>query len=185
MAIKGLANMKQAMEKSAEFLKLKNNEAKVIRVLVPADEIIGTYEHTEQFGGFWKTVPCLGKNECPLCAAGKRASFRAYIPVLDTSDNKVKIFKANKDTVKFIIGLVEEYGDLTARDFKLVRSGDGLNTTYQLFAKDPAPRDLSDIELPDIESMVTPMSKEALLDLMNGGGVSSGVYSDDSDDLPF
>jgi hypothetical protein len=188
--IKGLSAMKEAMGKSMEYIKLKSGESKVLRIAVPADELIGVWEHTEQFGGQWRTVTCLGKNECPLCQAGKRASFKAYIPVIDRADDKVKIFKASKETVKLILGLVEEYGDITARDFKVVRQGEKLDTTYQFFARDPKDEDFSGYEIPNIEERVEPMTREAILALMEGGATAANaganpVGGEGDDDYPF
>lgn len=191
--MKGLQAIKENFEKSVEYVKLKSGESIRIRVAVPADEIIGVYEHTEQIGGQWKTLTCLGKNICPLCQAGKRAAFKAYIPVIDIGTDKVKIFKASKETVRTILGLVEEYGDLTKHDFKVVRQGDGLDTTYQFFIQaKPADIDLSQYEIPNIEEKVTPMTREEILALLEGGASAAEVIAkgekpvdDSDDDYPF
>lgn len=191
--MKGLQAIKENFEKSVEYVKLKSGESIRIRVAVPADEIIGVYEHTEQIGGQWKTLTCLGKNICPLCQAGKRAAFKAYIPVIDIGTDKVKIFKASKETVRTILGLVEEYGDLTKHDFKVVRQGDGLDTTYQFFIQaKPADIDLSQYEIPNIEEKVAPMTREEILALLEGGASAAEVIAkgekpvdDSDDDYPF
>lgn len=164
--IKGLSEM--LGNGGVDYLKLEDGGSAVIRILLPADELIGVYEHTEQFASGWKTVTCLGKNTCPLCKAGKRANFKAYIPVLDRSDDKVKIFKVSKTVVKQLVGMMEEYGDLTSRDYKVLRTGKKLDTTYQFFPKDNKEIDLSQYEIPDIESIVEPMTPEAIRELMIG-----------------
>lgn len=184
--VKGLGAMKEAMGKGMDYIKMKSGEAIVVRILVPADEILGVYEHTEKFGGFWKTVTCPGKHTCPLCKAGKRASFKAYLPVLDRADDKVKIFKASKDTVKLLLGLVEEYGNLTTRDFKIIRQGEKLDTVYQFFPKDPKELDLSEYEVPDIESRIVPMTPEAIRELMEGSlSPEANKDSGSDDEYPF
>jgi len=191
--MKGLQAIKENFEKSIEYVKLKSGESIRIRIAVPADEIIGVYEHTEQIGGQWKTLTCLGKNICPLCQAGKRAAFKAYIPVIDIGTDKVKIFKASKETIRTILGLVEEYGDLTKHDFKVVRQGDGLDTTYQFFIQaKPADIDLSQYEIPNIEEKVTPMTREEILALLEGGASAAESIAkgekpvdDSDDDYPF
>ena len=183
---KGIGALSEAVKKqSMEILKIEDGQSRVVRILVDAEELIGVYEHTEQFGGSWKTLTCLDRNdnrkgECPLCAAGKSASFKAYIPMLDTNDNKVKIFKASKDVVKQLLGLIEEYGDLTDRDYKIVRNGAKLQTTYQFLPKDKKKIDLSVYELPDIEEKVEPLTREAILNMMNGGMSSSSDSTDNS-----
>ena len=191
--MKGLQAIKENFEKSIEYVKLKSGESIRIRIAVPADEIIGVYEHTEQIGGQWKTLTCLGKNICPLCQAGKRAAFKAYIPVIDIGTDKVKIFKASKETIRTILGLVEEYGDLTKHDFKVVRQGDGLDTTYQFFIQaKPADIDLSQYEIPNIEEKVAPMTREEILALLEGGASAAEAIAkgekpvdDSDDDYPF
>lgn len=191
--MKGLQAIKENFEKSVEYVKLKSGESIRIRIAVPADEIIGVYEHTEQIGGQWKTLTCLGKNICPLCQAGKRAAFKAYIPVIDIGADKVKIFKASKETVRTILGLVEEYGDLTKHDFKVVRQGDGLDTTYQFFIQaKPADIDLSQYEIPNIEEKVAPMTREEILAILEGGASAAEAIAkgekpvdDSDDDYPF
>lgn len=191
---KGLGFIKEASKNSVSFLKVKSGEYAVIRFLVPTDELISVYEHTEQFNGSWKSVTCLGKNDCPICQAGKYPSFVTYIPVLDRTDNdRVKIFKASKKVGIQLLSLVEEYGDLTRRDFKLYRQGEKQQTTYQFFPRDPQELDLSQYEVPDIEAMVQPLSREAIIALMSGGvsdAPSGGAGRGDStisndDDFPF
>jgi hypothetical protein len=170
---KGLGAIKEANEGSVHNLKIKNGESKVIRILTPPDEIISVWEHVEQLAGGWKTVTCLGKQDCPLCKAGKKASFKSYIAVLDRDDNKVKIFKASKKVGVQLLGLLDEYGDLRARDFKIFRQGDKLDTTYQFFPRDPSAVNFDDYELPDIEEMVALKSKDEILELMAGGSVDN------------
>ncbi len=185
--MKGLDAVREAMTKGVELLKLKSGESKIIRILTPADEIISVYEHTEQFNGSWRTVTCLGKNECPLCQADRRPSYKVYLAVLDRSDDKVKLFKASKKVAMQLLGLIEEYGDLTSRDYKIYRQGEKLDTTYQFFPRDPSPIDLSKYEIPNYEEMVQPLTKEQILELMNG---STNLVEEDSgdaddDDYPF
>lgn len=189
---KGLDEIKDSLTSGADYLKLKDGEAVTMRILVPKSEIIGVYEHTEQFGGRWKTVTCLGKDKCPLCLAGKKASFKAYIPFLDTATDKVKIFKASKDATKLIIGLVDEYGELTQNTFKLLRTGEKLDTSYQFFyKKDDREYNLADFEIPDIEELIRPLPRESVIALMEGGAsaaqaVSNGTGAVDTEpDLPF
>jgi hypothetical protein len=182
---KGLGALSEAVKKSGmELLKIEDGQSRVVRILSTVDEIMGVYEHTEQINGSWKTLTCLDKNsnkkgECPMCAAGKNASFKAYIPMLDRTDGKVKIFKASKDVVKQILGLVDEYGDLTDRDYKIARNGAKLQTTYQFLPKDKKKEDLSAYELPDIEDRIEPMTREAMINMMNGGANAPATASNE------
>lgn len=190
---KGLGAVKEQANKSVGSLKIESGKAAEIRVLTPGDEIISLYEHQFQVGGQWKTVTCIGKQECPLCLTGEKGSMKAYLSVLDRADNKVKYWKISKTVALQLIGLVEEYGDLTKRDFKVTRQGEKLLTNYQFFPRDPKEEDLSQYELPNLEEIVKPLTKEAIMAIMSGG-VGSGAPSDASppaaggpkkDDYPF
>lgn len=191
---KGLGAIKDAMNSSTTQLKLKSGESTIIRIVTPADEIISVYEHVEQLNGKWETITCIGRNDCPLCQAGKRAAFKSYLVVVDLNDgNKVKIFKASKRVGVQLLGLIEEYGDITKRDFKIFRQGEKLDTTYQFFPRDPSDFDFSSVEVPDVEKMVQPLSREAILNMMNGSsneGTDTDVPNSDTgdsgdDDFPF
>lgn len=120
---KGLGAIIEANEGGTNYLRLKDGESTVIRLITPLSDVESIYEHTEQFNGRWTNVRCLGKDNCPICKAGKNASFRSFLVVYDRKDEKVKLFKASKTVGKTIVGLAEEYGDLTKRDFKLSRNG--------------------------------------------------------------
>lgn len=180
---KGLGSIKEQADKSVGKLKIEIGKPAEIRVLTPADEIIGIYEHTVQIGGQWKTATCLGKGVCPLCVTGDRASFKAYLCVLDRTDNRVKYWKISKTVALQLYGLVEEYGDLSARDFKVSRQGEKLQTTYQFFPRDPKEEDLSQFELPNLEELVKPMTREAMIAMMSGG-ISANQNNEQQQEQP-
>jgi hypothetical protein len=179
---KGLRSIKENADGSMVFLRLKNGESKVIRIVLPEDQIPSVWEHTEKIGGQWKTLTCLGKLDCPLCKAGKKASNKAYIPVIDRADGKIKVFKASITVVTDLLGCVDEYGCLTNRDYKITRQGEELNTKYQFFSKDLKVEDFSGLELPDIEERIRPLTIEAMTSIISGSpsdevsDTAKGVY---------
>lgn len=186
--IKGLQNIKQILSKSTEYFKLKDGESALIQFAVSPDEMVAQYEHVEFLGGQWRVIPCLGQKECPLCQAGKRASFRVYVPILDIGQDKIKIFKASKETAKLILGLYEEYqNDFNERTFKIVRQGDKLNTTYQFFPKDKSNVDLSKYEIPAIEDLIKPMTREEIEVLLEQDGALNTETEEtaNEDEFPF
>ncbi len=185
--IKGFKQIKEAMDKTASLFKMKSGENKLIRILVPTSEVAATWEHVEQIGGFWKTIECIGKKDCPLCRAGRTPSFKTYIPILDIADDKVKILKASKEVVKALIAFEDEYGDLTQMDLKVVRLGEGLKTTYQFFRKDPSRIDLSKYVgmIPDPESLVEQLTKEEIEELLDGDTNATPPSDPNDEDLPF
>lgn len=168
--IKGFNQIKETMDKTASLLKMKAGESKLIRIIIPTSEVAAAWEHVEQIGGFWKTIECLGRRDCPICKMGKSASFKTYLPVLDIAEDKVKIFKASRDVVKALIAFEEEYDDLTKIDLKVVRLGEGLKTTYQFFKKDGSNIDISAYrdQIPDPESLIEQLTKEEIENLLDG-----------------
>lgn len=183
---KGLGAVQEVENSLTSMLRLKSGESAEVRILVPADEIISVWEYTIQVGGRWMTITQPpNREDDPLYKAGKKASFRSYIPVYNRAEDRVQIFKASKTVGLQLLGLVQEYGDLTSRDFKILRQGDGLNTNYQFFPRDPSPFDFSSVEIPDIEKMVAPKSKEEILALIEGGVQEQGDVEEDEDDFPF
>lgn len=185
---KGLGAIKEANEGGTSYLKLADGESTIVRLVLPIEEVESIYEHTEQFNGRWTNIRCLGKDNCPICKAGKNASFRSYLVVYDRKDGKVKVFKASKTVGKTIVGLAEEYGDLTKRDFKITRSGSSLKTIYQFFPRDPEAFDTSELELPNIEELIQPKSVEEIVALMTSTGEVSDLNESKglSDDVfPF
>ena len=192
--IKGFNELKKVMEKSAVTLKMKSGESKILRLLVPSEEISSAYEHVIQINGGWRTIECLGRKECPLCKSGLTASLKAYIPVLDKTEGKVKIFKASKDVVKSLIAFEseEEYKDLTKFDLKCIRQGEGLNTKYTFIIKEKTNEDLSKYReaIPDIHSFLETLTKEEIQALLNEAHTSSTVNepsnnSNDETNYPF
>lgn len=189
---KGLGAFKEQASKSVGSLKIESGNTTEIRVLTPGNEIISLYEHQFQVLGQWKTVTCIGKHECPLCLSGEKGSMKAYLSVLDRSDGKVKCWKVSKTVALQLIGLIEEYGDLTKRDFMVARHGEKLQTSYQFYPRDPKEEDLSRYELPNLEEIVKPLTKAAIMAIMSGG-IGSGAPSETpspiaapkKDDYPF
>ncbi len=178
MIQKGIDAIKSAVENSnngVPYLKFKANEAKVIRFLQPVEELISVYEHVEEFKIGWRTITCIRKeNGCPLCKAAFNPIFHTYIPLIDKSDqNKVKIFKVGVKVGDQFMGLIKEYGDITKRDFKILKTGEKLKTQYHFFAKDPSPEDWSKVEIPDIEKLVQPKSISEIESIL-AGGVTAG-----------
>lgn len=187
--IKGFANIKDILTKQQnEIFKIKPGETKLIRIITPLDQMISIYEHMEQFGGAWRVIPCLGKDECPLCQHGQRASLKIYFLVIDRSDNKIKLFKASKTVGLQLVGLVEEYGDITKFDLKIKRQGEKQNTTYQFFPQKESEVDLSEYgEIPEIESFIRMYTKEEILKLMEASSleVEDNFNATSDDDFPF
>lgn len=101
-----------------------------------------------------RTVLCKGES-CELCRAGNKPSLRMFLQLvnLDEKDKEkqVQLWERGLTDIKQMIGLTAEYGDLTKRNIKIVRSGSkgSLKTTYQYFPKDP-----TEMEVPEAQKLV-------------------------------
>lgn len=101
-----------------------------------------------------RTVLCKGEG-CELCRAGNKPSLRMFLQMvnLDEKDKEkqTQLWERGLTDIKQMIGLTSEYGDLTKRNIKIVRSGakGSLKTTYQYFPKDP-----TDMEVPEPQNLV-------------------------------
>lgn len=101
-----------------------------------------------------RTVLCKGEG-CELCKAGIKSQLRMFLQMvnLDEKDKEkqLQLWERGITDIKQILGIIEEYGDLNARDIKIKRSGakGSMKTTYQYFPKDKTER-----ELPEKQNLV-------------------------------
>ena len=101
-----------------------------------------------------RTVLCKGE-QCELCKAGNKPSLRMFLQMVNLDeqdkDKQVQLWERGLTDIKNMLGLTEEYGDLTKRDIKIKRSGakGSMKTTYQFF-----PKDASDRDIPEPQNLV-------------------------------
>lgn len=101
-----------------------------------------------------RTVLCKGEN-CELCKSGNKPSLRLFLQMVNKDeqdkDKQTQLWERGLVDIKNMLGLTEEYGDLTKRDIKIKRSGakGSMKTTYQFFPKDP-----SEMEIPEPQNLV-------------------------------
>lgn len=119
-----------------------------------------------------RTVLCKGEG-CELCRAGNKPSLRMFLQMVNLDekdkDKQVQLWERGLTDIKQMIGLTSEYGDLTKRNIKIVRSGakGSLKTTYQYFPKDP-----TDMDVPEpqnlVGSLILDLSKEDQIKAIEG-----------------
>ncbi len=101
-----------------------------------------------------RTILCKGE-ECELCKSGDKPKLRMFLQMLNLDekdkDKQLQLWERGITDIKQILGLCEEYGDLSQRDIKIKRSGakGSMKTTYQFF-----PRDKSERDLPEKQDLV-------------------------------
>ena len=119
-----------------------------------------------------RTVLCKGEG-CELCRAGNKPSLRMFLQMVNLDekdkDKQVQLWERGLTDIKQMIGLTSEYGDLTKRNIKIVRSGakGSLKTTYQYFPKDP-----TDMDVPEpqglVGSLILDLNKEDQIKAIEG-----------------
>lgn len=98
-----------------------------------------------------RTVLCKGEL-CELCKAGNKPSLRMFLQMINLDekdpDKQLQLWERGLTDIKTMLGLTEEYGDLTQRDLKIKRSGakGSMKTTYQFFPKDKSERDIPEAQ---------------------------------------
>ena len=101
-----------------------------------------------------RTVLCKGE-DCEICKSGSKAQLRMFLQMLNLDEKdkekQLQLWERGITDIKQILGIIEEYGDLNARDIKIKRCGakNSLKTTYQYF-----PKDKSERELPEKQNLI-------------------------------
>lgn len=101
-----------------------------------------------------RTVLCKGE-DCEICKSGSKPQLRMFLQMLNLDEKdkekQLQLWERGITDIKQILGIIEEYGDLNARDIKIKRCGakNSLKTTYQYF-----PKDKSERELPEKQNLI-------------------------------
>lgn len=128
-----------------------------------------------EIDGYNRDVNCLGDG-CPYCLDGDHPSLKVYIPIKPATvaekDPVIQVWKRGLGDIKKILSLIEEYGELNARDWKIKRIGKKGNTktTYEFYPKDKEVIDLP--ETPEILGkkswFVLDLTAEEMVQAKNG-----------------
>ena len=119
-------------DKKGNWLNLQQGDNKVRIVSDFVDYGVHTFKDKD---GKYKSVVCIGKeNECPYCANKVPVKVQFLGWVIDRKDGEVKLLKIGWAIAQQIRSLQdsEDYGfdDLPPYDINILKSGEGLNTTY-------------------------------------------------------
>lgn len=150
-------------------------------------------KYREHYSQETKFFPCKGeRNGCPGCNSDsdqlKKSSRRYVSKVLDVKEAKVIALKMPVDLANRVIGKADRNGGtLLTRDYTLIRTGKGLDTTYDVEAEDKSEVDLArystDAGSIDIEKMLQDQYEEAFGKPV-GASVSTSEDSQETD-APF
>lgn len=161
---------------AADFVQLEAGKpVKVHIVLLDGQEPESYFTHfiNEANGGKGASVVCPGaENGCPCCANKKvyPRRVRHAVNVVDPISGEVKILESGNTIFKAIKAAFDEYGDLDTVDFKISKTGAGLDTEYAVLpVATKFTGDKTDLELKDLTELATPTDVETIQMLMDGG----------------
>jgi hypothetical protein len=125
-------------------------------------------KYREHYSAETKFFPCTSDDACPGCNSDsdqlKKSSRRYAAAVLDVKEAKVIALKLPVDLANRVIGKCDRNGGtLLNRDLTLIRTGKGLDTTYDVEAEDKTEVDLSRYsnDMPDIEGLLMKAFEDA------------------------
>ena len=126
------------------------------------EEIAEWQEYWEHFDDVVKFFPCTSdKATCPGCTSASertaRASKKYLAPVLDPTSGRVYGLKMGQDLAnRLSLRNDRNNGTITNRDYTLIRSGQGLDTEYDVEQEEKVAIDLSAYQgVIDLEEMLS------------------------------
>lgn len=148
----GSGNMKArvgyfALKEDGESAIVRFNVASLDDIRIVSKHTLKTAEGKTRVVGCLRTDPTQPLSVCPLCEAGERVAYRAYVPLItyDQGENNETVVvpalweQAPKirETLK---SFTVDYGDLRDYVFKIVRHGKrgDPSTTYTILPANPA-----------------------------------------------
>ena len=123
---------KYGLSKTSDWLNLQKGDNKIRIVSDFVDYGVHTFRNKD---GKYKSVVCISKdNNCPYCAQHIPVKVQFLGWVIDRKDGEIKLLKIGWAIAQKIRSLQEseDYGfdDLPPYDINIIKSGEGLNTTY-------------------------------------------------------
>lgn len=130
-----LKTLKQSLAKGGggQWIKyIPKNGSMTVRFIEEPENWINYVEHYDQV--LRRSFPCNGETGCPGCQGDARKSSRYLANAVDVDSDRVIPLQMPKDLANRLVVRYERNGTLIDRDFELSRSGDGLDTVYDLDA---------------------------------------------------
>lgn len=171
-AVKSMAGLKASLKKGggSQYLSRVPADASItVRFLTEPEDWYGYYEHYDAVRKFY---PC--SDDCPGCTEGDRPSGRYLANALDVAEGKVIPLVLPKSMVSSLVKKHEKYGTMLDRDYELSRSGNGLDTEYDVTPESPTKMNLTRYDLINLEELL-----ESQLEMAES---ANDISSDDDDD---
>jgi hypothetical protein len=137
---------------SGTFIKfIPKDGSMTVRFLEDPEEWINYVEHYDEV--LRKSFPCVEAN-CPGCATDSRKSSRYLANAVDIENDRVVPLQLPKTLVSSLVAMYDRMGTMLDRDFELIRSGEGLDTTYSAIPDAPLPRKMTKYTPHDLEQVL-------------------------------
>lgn len=162
------------------YFSIKNDrESKQVRFLYNTinDIYFDIVHEVDNGSGRTQTVSCLnsdGSNNdsCPCCKAGFNQIIRLYIPVLDLSDNTVKIWTRSKGFISQLQALAARNNPISGTVVEITRAGAPRDPKTQyilqpITANDGKTVDMLGVSVPDITKVVRSMNFNEMTSFIN------------------
>lgn len=128
---------------------IPKNGSMNVRFIQEPEEWVNYVEHYDTT--LRTSYPCNGEQSCPGCMSGERKSHRYLANAVNLDDNeRVVPLQLPKDLANRLVVKYEKWGTLLDRDIELTRSGDGLDTVYDLDADVPSRRKMDKYQALDL-----------------------------------
>lgn len=149
------------------------------------------------------SVTCIGK-DCPICKIIKQqkennlpktftSSRRHAIRIWNYKEDRMEILIQGQRFFSDLLVLHKEVGDITTYDIKVIRSGEGTETSYNLLPQAVSKFDTEGKEIIDmkVEEQLVPPTYDEMVQLINGktweeiNAAKKGESEEDDEDIPF
>lgn len=125
MAKIGMERAKELSTGGGNYFAIRDDkETATVRFLYENEEQLDLYAvHEVDLAGRKRYVGCLNTSDCPFCQAGNKPKARLFLQLIDSRDEKIKVWERGAKFFSVISGLINRYGTLIDREFDVERQG--------------------------------------------------------------
>lgn len=140
---------------------IPKNGSRTVRFMDEPEDFIGYQEHWDDT--IRKSYPCIGEaNDCPGCLADKRRTSRNVVNALDVDKKQVIALQLPTTVVNKLVNRFDRYQTICDRDYEISKSGEGLDTDYDIESDTPRKRDMKRYKKLDIPALLEKSYNDAM-----------------------
>lgn len=158
--VKSVKALRNSMKKGGSDNRLKRipkDEPLVVRFIQEPDEWFEFFEHWDDS----TNRPVICADDCEYCADDVRVSKRALASVVVIAEGKVEPLVLPSTLVNRLLTRYDKYHTMIDRNYELIRTGNGLDTEYDVEAEAPTPMRLSRYAAIDATELLESMAPGA------------------------